>query len=153
MLRILGILKPFGHARRRAAGKRRSRAQQPCVSPLEARALLASFQGLGANTNATAVSADGSVVVGNVNHGAGGPFYWTQSNGVVFLRDSSGNIYPGIATGVSGNGSVIVGDGIDMPAEGRFAGLMALRPRSLNWRRRAAPRIRYRQTARSSLAT
>ena len=65
MLRILGILKPFGHARGRAAGKRRSRVQQPCVSPLEARALLASFQGLGANTNAAAVSADGSVVVGN----------------------------------------------------------------------------------------
>ena len=39
MFRILDILKPFGYARRRAAGKRRSRVQQPCVSPLEARAL------------------------------------------------------------------------------------------------------------------
>ena len=72
--------------------------------------ILASFQGLGANT-AAAVSADGSVVVGNVNNG-GGPFYWTQNSGVVLMRDSSGNIYPGLATGVSGNGSVIVGDNL-----------------------------------------
>ena len=109
MFQILGVLKPFGYARRRAAGKRRSRVQQPCVSPLEARALLASFQGIGASTNAAAVSADGSVVVGNAIQG---PMYWTQSNGVVYLRDSSGNIYPGVATGVSGNGSVIVGDNL-----------------------------------------
>jgi uncharacterized membrane protein len=107
MLHILGILKPFGYARRGAAGKWRSRAQQPCVSPLEVRALMAAtFQGLGAGTDAAAVSADGSVVVGN----AGGPFHWTQDNGVVSLLDSSGNIYDGIATAVSGNGSVIVGD-------------------------------------------
>ena len=63
------------------------------MSPLEVRALLASFQGLGANTTAAAVSADGSVVVGNVKNQ--GPFYWTQGSGVVLLRDSSGNIYPG----------------------------------------------------------
>jgi probable HAF family extracellular repeat protein len=31
---------------------------------------------------------------------------------VTFLRDSSGNIYSGVATAVSGNGSVIVGDNI-----------------------------------------
>ena len=108
MLRILSVLKPFGHARRRAAGNRRSRGQQPCVNPLEARVLLSFFQGLGAGTNAAAVSADGSVVVGNAIQG---PMYWTRSNGVVYLRDSSGNIYPGSATSVSGNGSVIVGDG------------------------------------------
>jgi len=36
--------------------------------------------------------------------------YWTQSTGPVYLRDSSGNIYPGLATGISGDGSVIVGD-------------------------------------------
>ncbi len=106
---ILGILKPFGSARGRASGKRRSRVQQPCVKPLEVRALMAaSFQGLGANTNAAAVSADGSVVVGWVEIGKG-PIYWTQKTGPVFLRDSSGNIYPGVATSVSGNGSVIVG--------------------------------------------
>ncbi len=110
MLRILGILNPFVNARGRALARRKSRAHQPCVSPLEARALLASFQGLGANT-AAAVSADGSVVVGNLNNG-GGSFYWTQNRGVVLLRDSSGNIYPGLATGVSGNGSVIVGDNL-----------------------------------------
>ncbi|MGO9923107.1 MAG: Ig-like domain repeat protein [Isosphaeraceae bacterium] len=111
MLRILSNLRPFGYARRRAAGKRRSRVQQPCVKRLEVRALMASFQPLGAYTSAAAVSADGSTVVGNSLLGAGGPIYWTQRTGVVFLRDSSGNIYPGVATGVSGNGSVIVGDG------------------------------------------
>jgi len=109
MLRILRIPSQFGNAAGRAAGKRRSRVQQPCLTPLEARTLLSSFQGIGANTNATAVSADGSVVVGSVIHG--GPIYWTQSSGPVFLYDSSGSIYPpgGVATSVSGNGSVIVG--------------------------------------------
>ena len=38
MFQFLGVLKPFGNARHGAAGKRRSRVQQPCVSPLEARA-------------------------------------------------------------------------------------------------------------------
>src|SRR5262245_30847690 len=111
MLGILGLLNTFGHARDRAAGKRRSRAQQPCVNRLEVRALMASFQGLGANTVPTAVSADGSVVVGTEN-GAGLAFYWTQSNGMSFLLDSSGNRIPGVANGVSGNGSVIVGNRI-----------------------------------------
>ena len=72
MLRILGVLNPCGTRRGNAAIKRRSRVHQPCVNPLEVRALLASFQGLGANTTATDVSANGSVVVGNVN--AQGPF-------------------------------------------------------------------------------
>jgi uncharacterized membrane protein len=111
MFQILDILKPFGCARGRTAGKRRSRGQQPCVSPLEARTLLSFFQGLGLNNDAAAVSADGSVVVGNTA-GLGGPFFWTQSQGVVHLRDSSGNIYPGLANAVSGNGSVIVGDNL-----------------------------------------
>ncbi len=85
------------------------RAQQPCVNRLEVRALLAYFQGLGANTTATDVSANGSVVVGNVTNQ--GPFYWTQGNGFVLLRDSSGNILGDLykATSVSGDGSVIVG--------------------------------------------
>jgi probable HAF family extracellular repeat protein len=38
--------------------------------------------------------------------------YWTQSQGVVRLRDSSGNIYPGLANAVSGDGSIIVGDNL-----------------------------------------
>ena len=87
MLHILGRVNPFfGHARVPAVRKRRSRVQQPCVMSLEVRALMASFQGLGAGTSATAVSADGSVVVGNVftgNQRPLGPFYWTQSSGVV----------------------------------------------------------------------
>src|SRR5438309_1258948 len=109
MLGIFRILNPFGSARGRAASKRRSRAQQPCVSRLEARALLASFQGLGAGTDAAAVSADGSVIVGNLSTGVHplyGPFYWTQESGLIFLRDSSGNIFEGIAASVSENGSV-----------------------------------------------
>ncbi len=76
------------------------------------RALLATFQPLGANTTANAVSADGSVVVGDLNQASGGPFYWSQkSDGPVLLHNSSGNTL-GIsseATGVSGDGSVIVG--------------------------------------------
>ncbi len=109
MLRIVGIANLFDHARARVSGKRRSRAEQPCVNRLEVRALLATFQGLGADTTATDVSANGSVVVGNVIDQ--GPFYWTQGNPVVLLRDSSGNILGDLyeATSVSGDGSVIVG--------------------------------------------
>ena len=109
MINLLGSVSRFsGHARV-SVRKRRSRAQQPCVNRLEVRALLAYFQGLGANTTATDVSANGSVVVGNVTNQ--GPFYWTQGNGVVLLRDSSGNILGDLykATSVSGDGSVIVG--------------------------------------------
>jgi probable HAF family extracellular repeat protein len=113
MLHILNRMNLlFGHDRLPAVRKGRNRAQQPWVVPLEVRALLASFQGLGAGTDAAAVSADGSAVVGNVSTGSQpGPFYWTpQSDGPVFLRDSSGDIYPGIAAAVSGGGSVIVGN-------------------------------------------
>jgi uncharacterized membrane protein len=49
------------------------------------------------------------MVVGNVNNQ--GPFYWTQANGVVLLRNSSGNTLGDLyeATSISGDGSVIVG--------------------------------------------
>ena len=63
--------------------------------------------------------------------------YWTQGTGVVFLRDSSGNIYPGRRNqrfwkwfrhrGRQRSRRLV------SAAKGRFAGLMALRPRSLNW--------------------
>ena len=54
MIHFLSRLNPFfGHARV-AVPKRRSRAQQPYANRLEVRALMASFQGLGANTGATA---------------------------------------------------------------------------------------------------
>jgi uncharacterized membrane protein len=110
MYHILRRVNPFfDHARVPNVRKRRNREQRPCVMPLEARTLMASFQGLGTSTNATAVSADGTVVVGHVNGTVGGPFYWTQSAGRVLLRDSSGNIYQGQATSVSGDGSFIVG--------------------------------------------
>ena len=123
------------------------------MNPLEVRALLSSFQRLGASTNATAVSADGSVVVGNASQG---PMYWTQSNGVVYLHDSSGNIYPGGATSVSGNGSVIVGDGSPNIGNEPFRwanGIAAPIPQVGGTAGVPAARIRYRQTARSSLAT
>jgi uncharacterized membrane protein len=46
-----------------------------------------------------------------MNQAIGGPFYWTQGGSVVLLRDSSGNPLgdSSEATGVSGNGPVIVG--------------------------------------------
>ena len=105
------------HARRarRQAAKPRTAAMRESTG--SQRTLMSSFQGLGSGTNATAVSADASVVVGNAIQG---PIYWTQSTGPVFLHDSSGNIYPGVANGVSGNGSVIVGD------IGNPAGLMGV---------------------------
>jgi uncharacterized membrane protein len=105
----------FGAADAPAApGRRRRPGLFPSLEPLEERALLtSSFEGLGANTGATAVSADGTVVVGGTQ--AGGitagetAFYWTQGNGLVYLLNSSGNRVSGIANAVSGNGSIIVG--------------------------------------------
>jgi hypothetical protein len=43
MRRVVDILKSSGSARACAAGKRRSRVHQPCLSPLEARTLLSSL--------------------------------------------------------------------------------------------------------------
>jgi probable HAF family extracellular repeat protein len=74
----------------------------------------ASFSGLGwlSNTsysNANAISADGSVVVGNSGDTNGSkPFRWTKETGIVGL--GSNNQY-GSATGVSADGSVVVGTG------------------------------------------
>ena len=113
MLTILDILNPFGSARGRAVANRRCRARRPCVDRLEVRNLMASFQGIGANTGATAVSADGTVVVGGTDFGgitAGQTaFYWTQASGLVYLRNSLGHDVSGVANAVSGNGSIIVG--------------------------------------------
>ncbi len=114
MLRIAGILNPIGHVRAQVSAKRRSRPQQPFIDRLEVRALLASFQGLGPDTTATAVSGEGSVVVGTLDVAYGGPFYWTQSDGVVLLHNSSGNPLGVLSkpTGVSQDGSVIVGGSV-----------------------------------------
>jgi uncharacterized membrane protein len=87
--------------------KRRSiLVRRPTAEFLEVRSLMASFQGLGAtNTYATAVSADGAVVVGNQTSNA--PFVWTAA-GIKTLADNSGDILPDTATGVSENGSAVL---------------------------------------------
>lgn len=107
MLRIPGNVNPvFGHARRPAARRRRQVRLRPSMDVLEARSLMASFQGLGTtNLNADGVSADGSTVIGNST--SVGPFYWTQTSGVVPLFTNITG--PLSANGVSGNGSIIVG--------------------------------------------
>lgn len=56
----------------------------------------------GGAAQATAVSADGRCVVGNLS---GRPFRWTNEDGLVFLAPSR----IGSALGVSGDGSVVVG--------------------------------------------
>ncbi len=113
MLTTLDILNPFGSARGRAPANRRGRARRPCVDRLEVRTLMASFQGIGANTGATAVSADGTVVVGGTDFGGitvgQTAFYWTQASGLVYLLNSLGHDVSGVANAVSGNGSIIVG--------------------------------------------
>lgn len=71
-----------------------------------------SFQGLGIpygdNSQAYAVSADGSVVVG----ASGGQAYrWSRTGVFQLLGDLPGGILGSIAYGVSGDGSVVVGYG------------------------------------------
>ncbi len=59
---------------------------------------------------ATAVSADGSVVVGRGNSSFGDEaFRWTQAGGMVGLGDLPGGIFFSGATAVSADGSVIIG--------------------------------------------
>ena len=60
---------------------------------------------------ARGVSADGSVVVGNVTTTAPEAFRWTSSGGLVKLGDLPGSPLQSDATGVSANGSVVVGQG------------------------------------------
>jgi|GEM_PF-606480 len=74
------------------------------------------FQGLGdlpggsVSSDARAISADGSVVVGYSNSNAGNEaFRWTSSGGMVGLGDLSGGTFFSAAYGVSADGSVIVG--------------------------------------------
>ncbi|WP_287722282.1 hypothetical protein [Microcystis sp. M055S1] len=80
----------------------------------------ASFQGLGDlpggsfSSDATGVSADGSVVVGQSTSASGNEaFRWTQATGMVGLGDLAGGIsFPGgffSSPGVSADGSVVVG--------------------------------------------
>lgn len=61
-----------------------------------------------------AASADGSVVVGTLaGGGTSRAFRWTQAGGAQFLADASGTIAAAWATGVSGDGSVVVGNTVD----------------------------------------
>ena len=62
------------------------------------------------SSNAFAVSADGSVVVGVSPSSSGTEaFRWTESGGMVGLGDLPGGIFHSNASGVSADGSVVVG--------------------------------------------
>jgi probable HAF family extracellular repeat protein len=79
------------------------------------------FMGLGdlpggsVSSEALAVSADGSVVVGSsvvsLSPFAREAFLWTQAGGMAGLGDLPGDGFDSAATGVSGDGSVVVGYG------------------------------------------
>ncbi|NCR91372.1 MAG: PEP-CTERM sorting domain-containing protein [Microcystis aeruginosa G11-01] len=76
----------------------------------------ASFQGLGGlpggsfSSDATGVSADGSVVVGQSTGASGNEaFRWTQATGMVGLGYLPGGSFSSGASGVSADGSVVVG--------------------------------------------
>jgi probable HAF family extracellular repeat protein len=88
------------------------------VSLLTHRAQAASFTGLGklpgaiAASDAHAVSADGSVVVGgSVSPSGSEAFYWSSGGGLVGLGDLSGGTFQSIALAISADGSVVVGNG------------------------------------------
>jgi uncharacterized membrane protein len=63
-------------------------------------------------SRARAVSADGSVVVGEADPDGGltrTPFRWTSASGLVALQDSAGGSQSGAAHDVSGDGDVVFG--------------------------------------------
>lgn len=65
------------------------------------------------STNALAISADGSTVVGSAHSGNGvEPYYWTRQTGMVALNWSATSYTSSVrAFGVSADGGVIVGSG------------------------------------------
>jgi probable HAF family extracellular repeat protein len=65
------------------------------------------MQGLGFGNLPRRASADGSVIVGGPVEGGGRAFRWTSAGGVQFL----GDVNYSDARGVSGDGSIVVGDG------------------------------------------
>jgi probable HAF family extracellular repeat protein len=82
------------------------------------RAQAAKFLGLGDlaggsfSSNAFAVSADGSVVVGGSQSASGSEaFRWTSGGGMVGLGDLAEGSFFSSANGVSADGSVVVGGG------------------------------------------
>lgn len=74
---------------------------------------LGDLPGSSFESNANAVSVDGSVVVGS-SYGGSGPgqeaFRWTQAGGMEGLGDLAGGIYYSVARGANADGSVIVGN-------------------------------------------
>lgn len=66
------------------------------------------LEGLGIQA-ATALSADGTTVVGTLSGGYGQAFRWSAAGGVVGLGDLPGGNFESTARGVSGNGEVVVG--------------------------------------------
>jgi uncharacterized membrane protein len=78
----------------------------------------------GLNSAATAVSPDGSVVVGQKSYGTNGDmqaFEWTNANGVVTTLIWPAGYITGSATGVSTDGTTIVGE-MSAPANGGGGG-------------------------------
>lgn len=67
---------------------------------------LGSFGGTNSSGFATAVSSDGSVIVGVSNSSA---FRWTADEGMVALGNSGGNIFSSNSYAVSADGTVVVG--------------------------------------------
>src|SRR5438874_505657 len=84
----------------------------PCLEALEGRVLPSSFQGFGIPSpgGPNAVSADGSVIVGN-RPGTDGisAFRWSATTGLEGLPTLFGGPFSS-ANGVSADGSVIVGE-------------------------------------------
>lgn len=86
-----------------------------CIVPATALAGITDLGKLngGLYSDASAISGDGTVVVGGANDGAVGnaqrAFKWTQASGMVSLGTLSGGNFS-YASAVNGDGSVIVGD-------------------------------------------
>ena len=71
---------------------------------------LGELPGGGVLSNSTAVSTDGTVVVGYSSSNLGDEaFYWSQTTGMVGLGDLPGGAYQSYARSVSGNGKLVVG--------------------------------------------
>jgi probable HAF family extracellular repeat protein len=93
---------------------------------------LGDMQGGGDLSTARAVSADGSVVVGQA-HGPNGPeaFRWTEDSGImVGLGDLPGAAFESSAFGVSADGTIVVGYGVN--PGGTLSGAEAFRWRLTN---------------------
>jgi probable HAF family extracellular repeat protein len=92
---------------------------------LNIQAQAAIFQGLGDlaggdfNSSATAISADGSTVVGQSASASGTEaFRWTSRDGIVGLGDLAGGSFYSSATAVSADGAIIVGQSRGSSEEG-----------------------------------